>query len=258
MAIAGCSRGTPEGAARPPAELLVFGAASLGEVLQDAAREYERRPGSPRIRLSLGGSSVLGRQLAATPRADAFVSADDEPLDRLERQGLIVAGSRRWIARNDLVAITSAGGSGGPGDACALADHPPERLFLGDPESAPVGKYARQFLQGVVCAGATDPWSRLRDRVVTASNVRVVLAQVEASERGIGFVYRTDARSSSRVRVLFAATGPAAPRVRYSAAAIAGGPAPEAGRAFVEFLGGPEGQALFARHGFTASAEARR
>src|ERR1700680_1617330 len=94
----------------PPAAVVVFGAASLTNVLQDIGTEYRRQTGQEVI-FSFAASSVLARQIEAGTRADVFVSADEEWMDYLATRKLIELKSRHDIGRNRLVLIAPAGGS---------------------------------------------------------------------------------------------------------------------------------------------------
>src|ERR1700726_599882 len=72
----------------PPAALVIFGAASLTNVLQDIGNDYTRQTGQ-QVSFSFASSSVLARQIEAGTRADVFVSADQEWMDYLQTRKLI-------------------------------------------------------------------------------------------------------------------------------------------------------------------------
>jgi len=84
-----------------------------------------------------------------------------------------------------------------------LNDLPFRYLLVGDPKFVPAGKYAKQFLQSSI-----DPetdlslWDSVDGRVCPTSDLRRVLALVEADRSLIGMVYATDIVGSHAVRVL--------------------------------------------------------
>src|ERR1700681_4137631 len=91
----------------PSSSLVVFGAASLTNVLQDIGIDYTRETGQ-QAQFSFAASSALARQIEAGTRADVFVSADEEWMDYLATRKLIELKSRHDIVRNRLVLIAPA------------------------------------------------------------------------------------------------------------------------------------------------------
>lgn len=243
LALAGC--GTRAGDDGTPGEVVVFAAASLRDALAELAPVVEAGCGATPL-YNFAGSNVLARQIEAAPAADLFLSADERWADELETAGRLVPGTRRTLLSNRLVVVARPDGPAlsGPAD---LAGPGYAHLSIGDPEGVPAGVYARRFLEG---AGL---WEAVAGRVVPAPDVRAALALVEARDDAVGIVYTTDARSSEKVRVLFEVPAGNAPEIRYTAAAVAGGPAGEAtARSCLEALAGGEALAVFERHGFSA------
>jgi molybdate transport system substrate-binding protein len=219
-------------------ELLVFAAASLSEALEEIGASFERTAGA-RVAFRFAGSGELARQIRAGAPADVFVSADRARMDALEAAGLVRASDRFDLLSNRLVVVVGLGSAAGPRSAGELAAVP--RLALADPDTAPAGAYAREWLES---AGL---WSVLRERVVPTLDVRATLAAVESGAVEAGVVYRTDAAVSRKVRVAFEVA--AGPRVVYPAAALGAPPRPLA-RAFLEALRSPAARAVFERRGF--------
>src|SRR6202451_2147263 len=83
----------------PPSELVVFGAASLTNVLQDIGTAYTAQTGQ-HVSFSFAASSVLARQIEAGTRADVFVSADEDWMDYLQTRKLIDPKTRHGILKN--------------------------------------------------------------------------------------------------------------------------------------------------------------
>jgi molybdate transport system substrate-binding protein len=179
-------------------ELLVFAAASLTNVLGEIARLYENATGVP-VKLSFAASSVLARQIEAGSKADVFVSADQEWMDYLQARNLIDKTSRRNVAGNRLVLIAPADSkvelklARGAKLREALGEG---RLSTGDPDTVPVGRYARSALT------ALGVWDEVQDRLVRADNVRSAMVFVARGEVPLGIVYATDAAVDSKVRVV--------------------------------------------------------
>jgi molybdate transport system substrate-binding protein len=225
-------------------ELLVFAAASLTDVLGELSGEWEKTSGR-KVKLSFASSSVLARQIEAGGAADVFVSADQEWMDYLATRDLIDKATRRDLVGNRLVLIAPADSDVkltiAPGFklAAALGDG---RLSTGDPDTVPVGRYAKSALQSL------GVWPQVEGRLVRAENVRAALTYVARGEAPLGIVYATDAAAAPKVRVI--ATFPVnshAP-ITYPAAAVASA-GPDAA-AYLSFLGGAAAAPVWRRHGF--------
>ena len=94
-------------------------------------------------------------------------------------------------------------------------------LALGDPQSVPAGKYAKQAPEKL------GLWEQLRAKVAAAGDVRGALTYVETGAAEAGIVYATDAAISKKVKVAMTIplelSGPDSLSAR--AAQASGGPA---------------------------------
>jgi molybdate transport system substrate-binding protein len=198
-----------------------------------------------RVRFNFGASSTLAEQILATRRADVFLSADVRQMDRVQRAGRVVPGTRRQPLSNVLVGVVPAGEPLlTPVD---LATDTVRSLSLAHPSAVPAGRYARAWLQ------AEGLWDDVAHKVAPAVDVRAALAAVESGAAEAGIVYATDAARSSRVRVAFEVRGETAPPIAYSAAALE----PDSARAreLLAFLGGDRARAVFTELGFIVLPE---
>jgi molybdate transport system substrate-binding protein len=224
-------------------EVTVFAAASLAEALAELASRHEKAGGG-RVRVNLGGSSVLARQIREGAPADLFVSADEAKMDELAASALIEPGSRRVLLSNALVVVVSVEGGADIAHPRDLVRPAVRRLALAEPTTVPAGIYARQYLESL------GLWEALRRKVVPTENVRAALAAVEAGNAQAGIVYATDARVSRRVRVAFAVPVGEGPRIVYPGAVVRGARNPEAAQRLLAYLASPEAAAVFAKYGF--------
>jgi molybdate transport system substrate-binding protein len=229
-------------AARP--ELLVFAAASLTNVLGELSASWTRRTGM-NVKLSFAASSVLARQIEAGGKADVFISADQEWMDYLAQRGLVAESTRRNLVGNRLVLIAPADSPlkleivPGVDLAGALKGG---RLATGDPDTVPVGRYARSAL---VSLGI---WDDMAARLVRADNVRGAMMFVSRGEAPLGIVYATDARADGKVRIVDTFPENTHAPITYPGATITGA-RPEAAN-YVAFLGGREAAATWKKAGF--------
>ncbi len=228
-------------------ELVVYAAASLRDALAELAPAFEAREGTE-IVFNFGSSGDLARQIVAGNRADLFFSADEAELDRIERAGLVVPGTRVALLSNQLVVIEPAGAAPAlftdPFDPQQLADERVGLLSLAQPETVPAGRYARAWLE------ARGVWSRVEGRVLPGVDVRAALAAVESGGARAGIVYRTDATRSPRVRVVYEVPIAEGPPISYPLVVLArSGAGGNAGK-LATYLASSGAAAVFERHGF--------
>ncbi len=231
------------------AELLVFAAASLTDVLDEVGAAYTSRSNQA-VKFSFAASSTLARQIEAGARADAFVSADLDWMDYLQARNLIERATRTNVAANRLVLVAPADSTIelkiGPGFALASALGS-GRLATGDPESVPVGRYARSALTTL------GVWNEVADRLVRTENVRSALAFIARGEVPLGIVYATDALVEKRVRIVDTFPADSHLPIVYPAAATAA--ARPGAREFVAFLREEPAQALLRKYGFQPAGD---
>src|SRR6267142_2234530 len=116
------------------AEIKVFAAASLTDVLQQVAADYEKESGD-RIIFNFGASSMLARQIEEGAPADIFFSADEAKMDGLESKGLIEKGTRKVRLSNTLVIVVATENGAAVNSPKDLAAASIKRVALGDPRA---------------------------------------------------------------------------------------------------------------------------
>jgi molybdate transport system substrate-binding protein len=226
--------------------LLVFAAASLTNVLQQIGPLYTRQSNVP-VKFSFAASSALAKQIESGAQADAFLSADQDWMDYLEQRKLIKADTRSDLLGNRLALIAPEDSKVAlklrKGAPLLAALGPRGRLSTGDPDSVPVGKYARTAL------GNLDLWSAIEPRLVRADNVRVALMYVARGEAPLGIVYATDAVVEPKVRVVDLFPESSHAPITYPVAATMSA-TPETA-SLLQFLRSDAARAVFTKAGFT-------
>lgn len=225
----------------PAAEITVYAAASLRDVLQEIAPICEAAAGGKFV-FNFGGSNDLARQIVAANKADVFFSADEAWMDHVAKEGLVDPASRRTILSNRLVVVVPEGPHPAITSAASLATV--RRLALANPGAVPAGRYAKAWLEK---AGV---WAKVSDKVVSFPDVRATLAAVESGAVDAGVVYRTDALVAHHARVAFEVLEEAAPRIAYAVAAMQGRPSVVAARRAIDCFAGADARAIFERLGF--------
>jgi molybdate transport system substrate-binding protein len=230
----------------PPGELLVFAASSLTDALNEIGTAYERDQRQT-VKFSYAASSALAHQIESGARADVFFSADTDWMDYLQKAKLIDTATRHAIVGNALVLVAPADSGAhlkiAPGFPLAAALGADGHLSTGDPDSVPVGRYAKAALTSL------GVWDSVSARIVRADNVRSALQFVARGEAPFGIVYATDALVEKKVRVVDTFPANSHPPIIYPAAATS--QSTSGGARFVHYLEGSAAQAIFRRYGFT-------
>ncbi len=236
----------PSAAAEPvKAPITVFAAASLTNVLQEVGDAFTKETSIP-VRFSFAASSALARQIENGSPADIFFSADLDWMDYLQTRNLIQRATRHDVLGNRLVLIA-------PADSALklkieahfalLAALGKGRLSTGDPDSVPVGRYAREAL------GNLGVWDQVMDRLIRADSVRSALAFVDRGEAPLGIVYETDALIDKSVRTVDVFPATSHQPIVYPVALT--GTAHADAAQLLAYIRGPAAEVTFKAYGFT-------
>ncbi|MGH9682560.1 MAG: molybdate ABC transporter substrate-binding protein [Candidatus Acidiferrales bacterium] len=225
--------------------LTVSAAISVKNSLDEIGRAYEQEHPGVKIAFNYGGSGTLQHQIEQGAPVDIFFSAAERQMDKLQAEGLLAAGSRRNIVANTLVLIAPAS-SNTIHDFSDLTRPDARVIALGEASTVPAGMYARQTLERL------GLFQVVRKKIVYAKDVRAVLTYVETGNADAGIVYQTDAKISSRVRIVATAPGNSHDPIVYPAALLKNSKNVVAAREFLSFLEGAGARTVFQKYGFTS------
>lgn len=158
------------------AELNVFIAASLSDVMGEIANVYNETHPNVKINFNADSSGTLMTQIQEGFECDIFFSAAQKQMDTLEKDGLIVGDTRKNVVNNQVCVVTYKGsgskvtGLSNIGDAKSIA--------LAD-GSVPVGKYTRQAMVASKLLSEAEDVSK-----ITTQEISDALGGVEISEQG--------------------------------------------------------------------------
>lgn len=232
---------------QPSVELTVSAAISLKDSLDEIAQMYHAEMPDALIHFNYGASGTLQRQVEQGAPVDIFVSASPSQMDALESKGLVLAGTRKDLARNSIVLIVPKGKTGISSFA-DLASADAKIIAVGEPQTVPAGKYAQEVLTHL---GLYD---QLKPKFVLAKDVRQVLTYVATGNADAGIVYATDAKTSDKVSVIATATEDSHSPVIYPVAVLKNSQNAQAAKNFVEFMLGTKARAVFQKYGFLPAA----
>lgn len=224
-------------------EILVSAAASLTDALKEIGRAYQPQS-KHTAKFNFGPSSGLARQIDQGAPVDLFISADLPQMDSLDKKGRLQPGTQKNLLSNQLVIIV-------PADSKLMLETPKDllkatvkKIALAEPSTVPVGVYSRKYL---VDEGL---WNQIKSKIVPVQDVRATLAAVESGNVEAGFVYKTDAAISKKVKIDFAVPLNKGPKIIYPVALVKESKRKDAARNFLRYLRSPSAKNIFKKYGF--------
>ncbi|HTZ72881.1 MAG TPA: molybdate ABC transporter substrate-binding protein [Candidatus Aquilonibacter sp.] len=232
-------------AAKDP-DLTISAAVSLKDALDAVTPLFEKVQPSIAVHYNLGASGTLQEQIEQGAPVDVYISASPDQMNALEKQGMLLPGTRRDLLRNTIVLIVPRG-STGISDFNDLLKPEVKIVAIGEPRVVPAGRYAQEVLTHF---GLYDS---LRPKFVFAKDVRQVLTYVASGNAEAGIVYATDAKTTGEVTVVATAPQDSHAPVVYPVAILKGTKQAAAAKQFEEFLQTPAAQGVFERYGFSSA-----
>ncbi|CAN1211286.1 Molybdate ABC transporter substrate-binding protein [Tumidithrix helvetica PCC 7403] len=249
FAIAACNFTAPTSDKTTPPEaknvqLTVSAAASLKEALGEINPLYSTSKSNVAVRTNFGSSGDLLQQIANGAPVDVFISAAAKQMDELQKSNLILTNTRRDLLSNRLVLIVPAN-KNDASDLKDLTNANIERIAIGDPRSVPAGQYAEQALKKL------EIWQSVESKFVLGNNVRQVLQFVESGNAQAGIVYATDAKTSTKVKVVQTIEAKLHKPIVYPIAVLQKSPNQPSAKSYLEFLSSALAKHIFEKYGFS-------
>ncbi|UGV41297.1 molybdate ABC transporter substrate-binding protein [Methanococcoides orientis] len=240
----------PSSQAEENTEITVSAAASLTESFTAIEQEFEAQNPDVDVNMNFAGSGSLRMQIEAGAPIDVFASASQKHMNILEEAQLIDTSTRHDFAENSLVMISPATGEDKENRIMYLenlTDDSVTKIAIGDPEVAPVGRYAKGSLE------EASLWDDVSEKLIYAETVKQVLVYVENGEVDAGFVYMTDAMTSNMNEIEIVAQIPVTTNISYPIAIVSSSTEKEVSQEFIDFVISDEGKAIFEKYGFTVT-----
>ncbi len=245
---AGCSSNQPaQPTAQPKIELNISAAVSLKDALEEIQKNYEAKNPAIKLIYNLGASGALQKQIEQGAPADIFMSAAAQQMNDLEAENLVNKATRKNLVENKLVIIVPKASTIAITSYEDLTKDEVQKISLGETASVPAGQYAQEVLKKL------GIWDKVKDKAVLAKDVRTVLTYVETGNVEAGIVYKTDALSSDKVKVVATAPEGSHQPIVYPVAVLSGTKQQQAAEDFLTYLSTPESKAIFEKYGFTMS-----
>jgi molybdate transport system substrate-binding protein len=242
--VAGCAPKAAPPAPQPPVSLTVSAASSLTDVLKQVDAQYMKENPNVTVTANFAGSGALQKQIENGAPVDLFLSAAAQQMDALQKEQLLLDGTRKDLLGNTLVLVVPSDSTLGLTDFKDLATDKVKKVAIGEPKSVPCGMYAEEVFK---LDGIAD---QVKSKLVEGTDVRAVLSYVESGNVDAGIVFQTDANTTNTVKVVATAPDAINATVVYPVAVIKASKNAAAAQAYEAFLSGSEAQAIFQKAGF--------
>lgn len=227
------------------AEVQVAVAANFMAPMQKIAAAFERDTGHKAL-LAFGSTGRFHAQIRNGAPFQVLVSADDETPQKLEQEGLAVAGTRFTYATGRLVLWSGKPGVIDPQGA-VLRQPGDGKIAIADPRLAPYGAAAMEVLRTLGLEQA------LQRRLVQGENIGQAFQFVLTGNAPMGFVAAAQVMAEGRIATGSGWLVPAELHtpLKQDAVLLTTGRDNPAARALLQYLQGDAARAIIRAHGYT-------
>ncbi|ABK45452.1 molybdenum ABC transporter, periplasmic molybdate-binding protein [Magnetococcus marinus MC-1] len=235
---------TPSAQAETPSTTLVLAVAnSTCDLFRALSQPFQKRTGHTTT-LICKSSGRLAKGLAGQAiEADYYLSANKKWMDFMVAAQLVQAPLVRQVWGNTLVVaapLTTPISLTGLQD---LAQPKVSTLLIGDPSTAPFGRYAKQVLQ------KANIWSAIRPKIATRLHITLLAQELEqANATTVGILFATNL--TPKHRLLFAIPAQQQPPIQYFAAPLDKSKHPTEIKEFLQFMQSDEARTIITQAGF--------
>ena len=222
-------------------EITVAAASDLTGAFEEIGREFE---GSHKTKVVFvfGSTGILTRQIENGAPMDVFAAANVGYVEYLERQDLIVPGTKAIYARGRITIWTTSDSALQIRAIGDLVSPEVRRIAIANPDHAPYGLAAQQALQS---AGI---WDSVKPKLVYGDNIRQTLQYAETGNVDVAIVALSLSQQSKGRWTLIPEESHLP--INQGLAVIKSTRNEQQARAFAGFVTGPRGREILANYGF--------
>lgn len=225
-------------------ELNVSAAASLKEAMIDLEKEFKTTNPNITLITNFGSSGSLQQQIEQGAPCDVFISAGKSQMKSLNEKELLLDSSNKDLVKNDLVLIA-------PKDTkitsiSDLTTGKVKKIAVGEPSSVPAGKYADEVFAKLSIKSA------IQDKIVSAKDVKEVLAWTTSGNADVGFVYLSDTVNNNSIKIIQQIPSDLHSPIIYPVGIIKSSTKADTAKTFEDFLFTDKAQEIFKKYGYNS------
>ena len=237
------SCGTNNSGATKDVSLTISAAASLQEAMTDIEPLFKAKYPNISLTFNYGASGALQQQIEQGAPSDVFISAGKSQMTTLANENLLADDTNKDLVQNSLVLV-------GPKDTQVtslddLTTDKVKKIAVGEPSSVPAGKYADETFTKL------NIKDKILSKLVQGKDVKEVLSWATSGNADVGFVYLSDAKSSSNAKIIATVPENLHSKIVYPAAVIKASTNQDQAKEFEDFLSTDDAKAIFEKYGYT-------
>jgi molybdate transport system substrate-binding protein len=222
-------------------ELNVAAAASLSQVFQALAQDYERQTGT-RVIPSFSATGQLAQQIRNGAPFDVFAAADSQHIDDLIADGYLVGQTRVTYALGRLILVKPAGSTPELETIGDLTHPQIRRIAIGNPNHAPYGIAAKEALMAI------GLWEVVEPKIIYGETVKQAAIMVETGNADAGLIALSVL--DPRIEVVEHIPDDFHHPIQHVAAVATAARDGSLARSFLDYLHSAEAEAILAESGF--------
>jgi molybdate transport system substrate-binding protein len=263
LAVSACGTSTTTGSASPnptatsvpPVTLNVFAASSLKAAFTKIGTQFHTAHPNVTTNFNFGGSDALAAEINQSAPADVFASANTTQMNVVVKAGGIDGSAVKTFAHNRLTVVLP---KNNPANITTLQDlaKPGIKVVLAA-KTVPAGQYALVFFQNASkdpSFGSSYQANVLKNVVSYEADVKSVLTKVSLGEADAGIVYTTDAETATSTTTTLDIPDALNVIALYPIGVVKASQNATVAQQFVDYVVGPDGQAVLAQYGFIAGS----
>lgn len=225
--------------------LRIAAASNFAEPLRDIARLFGEQSGH-QVSIVVGSSGHLYAQIVNGAPFDVFLSADADRPDKLERQSLVVPGSRFTYAVGQLLLWSRVPSLAGKSCIDSLQHLGDAKLAIANPLLAPYGLAAKQFLEKY------ELWETVKANIVVGQNIAQTIQYAASGNARFALVAKAQMGALKDIETTCAESISPLDHdaILQQAVQLKSAANAELATRFLDFLRGSESHAIISAHGY--------
>jgi len=236
--LAGCGSDDDGNGSGDDRRLVVLAAASLTDVFEDLADDFEAARDGVDVEFSFGSSTDLAAQAADGAPGDVLATADEQSM-QVAVDADVTGGEPATFATNTMVLVTPPDNPAG----ITSVDDLDGTTWVRCADEVPCGRVARGLLES---NGVTAEPASLEE------DVKSTLEKVTSGEADAGFVYATDAVAAGDAVDVVEIPDAAEQPTSYVVTTLTQSEDGELAQEWVDLVTSDDGRAVLAEAGFSA------